>query len=144
MLHPRLDPPAPEPLAELLEFRSAFYRCATRWSDALFELTDANIAGHAVTGLPPPHLSLEPIFRRGHGSSYAALSKGRLDGDQLRDCLVQFRPRAWPLVFAVDTSSWPRCDAETTPERGYYHHPSRHTPTESRSWLAGTTPGSPS
>ena len=127
MLHPRLDSPAPEPLAELLEFRSAFYRCATRWPDALFELTDANIAGHAVTGLPPPHLSLEPIFRRGHGSSYAALSKGRLDADQLRDCLVEFRPLAWPLVFAVDTSSWPRCDAETAPERGYYHHPSRHS-----------------
>ncbi len=127
MLHHRLDSPAPEPLAELLEFRSAFYRCATRWPDALFELTDANIAGHAVTGLPPPHLSLEPIFRRGHGSSYAALSKGRLDADQLRDCLVEFRPLAWPLVFAVDTSSWPRCDAETAPERGYYHHPSRHS-----------------
>ncbi|MHB1499839.1 MAG: NF041680 family putative transposase [Candidatus Dormibacteria bacterium] len=127
MLHPRLDPPAPGPLEELLEFRSAFYRCATRWPDALFELTDANIAGHAVTGLPPPHLSLEPIFRRGHGSSYAALSKGRLDADQLRDCLIQFRPRTWPLVFAVDTSSWPRCDAETAPERGYYHHPSRHS-----------------
>jgi hypothetical protein len=27
----------------------------------------------------------------------------------------------------VDTSVWPRCDAETSPERGYYHHASRHS-----------------
>jgi hypothetical protein len=27
----------------------------------------------------------------------------------------------------VDTSVWPRCDAEASPERGYYYHPSRHS-----------------
>jgi len=27
----------------------------------------------------------------------------------------------------VDGTSWPRCDAETSPERGYYYHPSRHS-----------------
>jgi hypothetical protein len=26
----------------------------------------------------------------------------------------------------VDASSWPRCDAETSPQRGFYYHPSRH------------------
>jgi hypothetical protein len=30
-------------------------------------------------------------------------------------------------VFAVDVTSWPRCDAETSPERGYDYHPSRHS-----------------
>jgi hypothetical protein len=29
-------------------------------------------------------------------------------------------------VYAVDGSVWPRCDAETSPERGYYH-PWRHS-----------------
>ncbi len=29
--------------------------------------------------------------------------------------------------YAVDASVWPRCDAETSPERGYYHHPYRHS-----------------
>ncbi len=30
-------------------------------------------------------------------------------------------------VYAVDRSSRPRCDAETSPEQGYYYHPSRHS-----------------
>ncbi|MCA1728084.1 MAG: hypothetical protein LC751_01330, partial [Actinobacteria bacterium] len=32
-----------------------------------------------------------------------------------------------PPVFAVDVSVWPRCDAECSPQRGYYYHPSRHS-----------------
>lgn len=30
-------------------------------------------------------------------------------------------------VYAVDVTPWPRCDAEASPERGYYYHPSRHS-----------------
>ena len=30
-------------------------------------------------------------------------------------------------LYAVDGSVWARCDAETSPERGFYHHPSRHS-----------------
>jgi hypothetical protein len=30
-------------------------------------------------------------------------------------------------LYAVDGSVWARCDAETSPARGYYHHPSRHS-----------------
>jgi hypothetical protein len=33
----------------------------------------------------------------------------------------------WPLAFAVDQSVWARCDAESSPGRGYYYHPSRHS-----------------
>jgi hypothetical protein len=40
---------------------------------------------------------------------------------------VRFLPPADPLVFAVDVTTWPRCDAECSPERGYYYHPSRHS-----------------
>ena len=45
----------------------------------------------------------------------------------MRELLAATRPASWPGVFAVDASSWARCDAETSPERGYYHHPSRHS-----------------
>jgi hypothetical protein len=30
-------------------------------------------------------------------------------------------------VFAVDVTTWPRCDAECSPCRGYDYHPSRHS-----------------
>jgi hypothetical protein len=30
-------------------------------------------------------------------------------------------------VYAVDMSVWSRCDAEASPGRGYYYHPSRHS-----------------
>jgi hypothetical protein len=32
-----------------------------------------------------------------------------------------------PPVYAVDVSVWSRCDAESSPECGYYRHPSRHS-----------------
>jgi hypothetical protein len=31
-----------------------------------------------------------------------------------------------PLVFTVDVTSWPRGDAECSPEGGLYYHPARH------------------
>src|SRR4051794_37510971 len=74
-----------------------------------------------------PHLSLEPVHRRGWGSAYAALVSGRIDADRLRDLLAGSLPLSEPLVFAVDVTTWPRCDAERSPERGYYYHPSRHS-----------------
>ena len=111
----------------LRSFRGDLYGCLTRRADALFELADTLVAGEAVATAPPPHLSLEPAFRRGWGSTYGALRRGRIAEAALRDLLAAWRPTSWPAVFAVDASSWPRCDAETSPERGYYHHPSRHS-----------------
>ena len=32
-----------------------------------------------------------------------------------------------PPIYAVEVSVWPRCDAEASPGRGYYYHPSRHS-----------------
>lgn len=110
----------------LVAFRRGCYRCLGRRADALFELADAVLGSSApVTSLPK--LSLEAPFRRGHGSVYAALSAGEVDVDGLRDLLAAHCPDRWPAVFAVDASSWPRCDAETSPGRGFYYHPSRHS-----------------
>jgi DDE superfamily endonuclease len=113
------------PLVQLGAFRSELHACFTRRADALFELGDALLCAQAVPSLP--HLSLEPVHRRGWGSSYAALACGRIDADRLRELLVGCLPHADPLVFAVDVTTWPRCDAECSPERGSYYHPSRHS-----------------
>jgi hypothetical protein len=113
------------PLARLDGFRAELHACYPRRADALFELGDALLCAPAVPSLP--HLSLEPVCRRGWGSGYAALACGRIDPERLRDLLVATLPDADPLVFAVDVTTWPRCDAECSPERGYYYHPSRHS-----------------
>jgi hypothetical protein len=97
----------------------------TRRGDALFELGDALLGAPSVPSVA--QLSLEPSHRRGWGSAYDALASGRIDAERLRDLLVSCLPDADPLVFAVDVTTWPRCDAECSPERGYYYHPSRHS-----------------
>ena len=112
--------------AALLGFRDALFGCLGRWGDALFELCDATLCAGTPVGSVPA-LSLEPVFRRGHGSLYKALARGSIDAERLRGILVDHRPAGWPAVFAVDASTWPRCDAETSPERGFYYHPSRHS-----------------
>jgi hypothetical protein len=106
-------------------FRAELHACFPRRADALFELGDALLCAQAVPSLP--HLSLEPAHRRGWGSVYAALARGRVDAERLRDLLASSLPAADPLVFAVDVTTWPRCDAECSPERGLYYHPSRHS-----------------
>ncbi|HEX4863925.1 MAG TPA: NF041680 family putative transposase [Acidimicrobiales bacterium] len=113
-------------LVALSEFRSGFYRCLTGWGDALFELTDALLCAPGAVG-SVPSLSLEPIFRRSHGSLYKGLARGEVDADAMRQLLVESQPCDWPLVFAVDASVWERSDAETSPERGFYHSASRQS-----------------
>lgn len=110
----------------LRDFRRAVYRGLRGWADALFELSDAMLDATAPVG-SVPSLSLEPVFRRSHGSLYKALDRGRIDAGRVRAALAAARPADWPAVFAVDASTWPRCDAETSPERGFYYHPSRHS-----------------
>ena len=118
-------PTPTSPIAQLQTFRAQLHACFFRRADALFELGDALLCAQALPSLP--HLSLEPIHQRGWGSTYAALARGQIDPEQLRDLLASHLPPADPLVFAVDMTTWPRCDAECSPERGYYYHPSRHS-----------------
>jgi len=115
----------PSQTSELNAFRIAFHRCLTGWGDALFELGDAVLCSPTPVA-SVPSLSLEPIFRRSHGSLYKALALGEIDEDRLRRLLVANRPTRWPLIFAVDASTWDRCDAECSPERGFYYSAPKH------------------
>ena len=110
----------------LREFRARLHGCFGRRADALFELCEAILTAGTVPS--PAHLSLAPVHRRGWGSLYAALSKGTIDAETLRELLASLdRGAASARVYAVDVSPWPRCDAETSPGRGYLYHPSRHS-----------------
>src|SRR5215204_4285459 len=112
-------------LAALRAFRTALHACFDRRADALFELVDALLTAGPVTSLP--HLSLQASHRRRWGSVYDALAAGRLDVDALRATLAQHPTTDPQPVYAVDLSVWPRCDAEASPERGFYYHPARHS-----------------
>jgi hypothetical protein len=104
-------------------FRGEFYRCLSRWPDALFELADAVLcADGPVRSLV--ELSLAGEHRRGHGSLYAALARGRYDTARLRHALAGLPlPRAADgrLVLAVDITCWLRPDAQTSAGRILCH-----------------------
>lgn len=112
-------------LEPLTSFRQQMYQLFTRRRDALFDLTDALL----VTGptLSPAHLSLASSFQRGWGSIYDALVEGQIDGHTVENLLARYSLEVEEAIYAVDASVWSRCDAETSPERAFYHHPSRHS-----------------
>jgi hypothetical protein len=70
-----------------------------------------------------------PAHRRGWGSLYAALSRGRIEERPLLELLARHvcaGDASRAPVYVVDVSVWGRCDAGASSGRGYYHHPSRH------------------
>lgn len=108
---------------KLAVFRQQLHACLTARADALFELADAVLCADG-----PVHslveLSLVAEHRRGHGSLYAALARGRIDVERLRTALAGVAlPRAADgrLVLAVDITCWLRPDAHTSPERILCH-----------------------
>jgi hypothetical protein len=109
----------------LRRFRTDVYDCLTARPDALFELLDGLCSPVPVHGVA--HVTLAAGCRRGHGSAYAALAHGGIDTDLLADVFTAHRPTDWPSDFAVDATTWARCDAECSPGRGFYYHPSRHS-----------------
>jgi DDE superfamily endonuclease len=117
-----MDTSSLEPLAS---FRQQMYDLFTRRRDALFDLTDALLTTGAV--LSPAHLSLAASFQRGWGSVYDALVDGQIDSQAVETLLANHPLLSGEPIYAVDASVWARCDAETSPERAFYHHPSRHS-----------------
>ena len=109
----------------LRQFRAAVYGRFGMRRDALFELLDAA----TVAGLVPSlaYLSLTAVHRRKWGSLYDALAAGTIDELALRELVGRSPLDDGQPVYALDTSAWPRDDAETSPARGYYYSASRHS-----------------
>ena len=81
-----------EALSGLSRFRAGLHACFTRRGDALFELADAMLCAQGPVR-SPVELSLEPEFRRGHGSVDDALARGPDQHGRLRRLLAGCRPR---------------------------------------------------
>src|SRR3954447_8189095 len=130
----------PTLLHTLHAFRAAVYQHLGARRDALFEALDAVTLAGPVPSLP--YLSLLAPHRRGWGSLYAALAAGRLDTSALRAVVSRYPLDDGQPIYALDTSIWPRNDAETSPERGYYYSAARQSAGQpivagwSYAWLA--------
>lgn len=109
----------------LRAFRQQVYTLFGCRRDALFETLDAVLSTPTLE--TPAHLSLAPHCQRGWGSLYDALNAGTMDLTRLEWLVASHPLEPQTTWFAVDASVWPRCDAETSPDRGYYHHPYRHS-----------------
>ena len=127
-------------LEALRAFRQQVYTLLGCRRDALFEALDAVLS--APTLETPAHLSLAPTCQRGWGSLYDALNAGTMDLARLERLAASCPLEPRTTWYAVDASVWPRCDAETSPDRGFYHHPYRHSHGQPKvagwnySWLA--------
>jgi hypothetical protein len=106
-------------------FRSQVYRSFGCRRDALFEIMEAVLSTPVIES--PAHLSLAPGFQRHWGSIYDALNAGTMHLIQLAELITAYRLATESEWYAVDASVWPRCDGETSPERGYYHHHTRQS-----------------
>jgi hypothetical protein len=112
-------------LASLTVFRAATYAALGRRRDALFELCDTLLTTGPVPSLPV--LSVQPQHQRRWGSLYDALAVGQINVSTLEQLLSRQPLAGGESIYAVDVSVWPRCDAETSPERALYYHASRHS-----------------
>jgi Transposase DDE domain len=109
----------------LRAFRHHVYTLFGCRRDALFEALDAVLTAPMLE--TPAHLSLAPSCQRGWGSLYDALNAGTMELERRNTLVSSYLLEPQTPWYAVDASVWPRGDAETSPERGYYHHPYRHS-----------------
>ena len=109
----------------LRAFRAEVYRSLGARRDALFEALDAATTVGPIPSLA--YLSLAAPHRRGWGSLYAALAEGGMEVPALRALVGRYPLDDGPPIYALDTSVWPRNDAETSPERGYYYSAARQS-----------------
>lgn len=97
--------------------------CFEQSRDALFELVDALCSEPQARSLP--ELSLSPSFRRRWPSVYEALEDGRVNERRWSEVWTRamLREHQGPVWVSVDSTSIPRPEAKTSPDRGMIYLP---------------------
>lgn len=122
--------------AAMMGFRQAVYSQFLRPADALMEILDALLC--LSPAMAPAHLMLLPGFQRRWGSIYDALAAGRVNRTRIEDLLAQYPLESGEAVYACDTSTWVKNDAETSPRRGSSSLSLRNSWTGLVCWSAGS------
>jgi hypothetical protein len=112
---------SPEKIQRWRAFRQQGYECMSQARDAQMDLVDALLADQEAKSVV--ELSLHPMFRRKWASVYAALSDGRLDKEGLVKLYMEHLPVQKRPLWVVDSTTWPRPEARTLPDRGFHHVP---------------------
>ncbi|QBD80537.1 transposase [Ktedonosporobacter rubrisoli] len=109
----------------LQQFRQQVYTCFERGADALFNVCDALLVEPQARSLV--ELSQAPCFERRWSSLYQALTNGKINDAALRTVCIQafLQQRASDelICLSVDSSSVPRPEAQTSPDRGIIYVP---------------------
>ena len=109
---------------QLRRFRDLLYQHLNNRADALMDLLDALSSNTDASSVV--ELSLNPLFRRGHDSVYAAIAALDLSPEArrelLRSAIPQEQKRAFWLL-GVDVTSHPRPYARTLEDRTMVYAP---------------------
>lgn len=103
--------------APVMAFHQLVYPQFLRRADALMKILDALLC--LPPAMAPAHMMLLPGFQRRWGSIYDALAAGEMNRAGIEDPLAQHPLGGSEEVYACDTSTWVKNDAETSPRRGY-------------------------
>jgi hypothetical protein len=112
-------------LPALQAFRSLLYGCCTGRHDALFELVMRAVDHRQRPVAGVPELGADPPARLGQHLCRVGDRPGGCLG--AANLLARHQLAGGQPIYAVHVSIWPRWDAEASPERSFYHHPSRHS-----------------
>jgi len=109
---------------QLRRFRNLLYQHLNNRADAIMDLLDALSSSTQASSVV--ELSLNPLFRRGHDSVYAAIAALDLSPEARRELLrpaIPQEPKRAFWLLGVDVTSHPRPYARTLAERTMVYAP---------------------
>lgn len=116
-----------EQFNNFIEFRqSVFEHVFLTERNAQQELVDALLSGRRVRSFA--ELTLSSFHRRGWGSSYKALTRGRQSKEALQKLYTGQLPSEGLIILGIDGTKWPHEEAKTLSELTLERHAHRVRP----------------
>jgi len=114
---------APASLGKVADLQCTLYGCLLARRDALWELVVGVTVGPRLSSIA--QVMLQPGVARGWGSLYQGLEHGRIDTAAVRTAAVKMLTPTVALLFAIDSSKFPRPDGQVCADLGMQYDPTR-------------------